>query len=90
MLEQGEILTLDDDKEYTVTFTTMLDNKNYVFLLETNNYENNMFCEYVDGGLEEVVDINIIEKLLENFKDYVKQKDNYGYLFLLHEYTFMR
>jgi hypothetical protein len=73
MLEQGEILTLDDDKEYTVTFTTMLDNKNYVFLLETNNYENNMFCEYVDGGLEEVVDINIIEKLLENFKDYVKQ-----------------
>ena len=73
MLEQGEILTLDDDKEYTVTFTTMLDNKNYVFLLETNNYENNMFCEYVDGGLEEVVDINIIEKLLENFKDYVKE-----------------
>ena len=43
MLEQSEILTLDDNKEYTVAFTTMLDNKNYVFLIEIDNYENNMF-----------------------------------------------
>ena len=42
MLEQGEILTLDDDKEYTVTFTTMIEDKNYVFLLEADNYENNI------------------------------------------------
>ncbi len=73
MLEQGEILTLDDDKEYTVTFTTMLDDKNYVFLLETNNYENNMFCEYKDDSLEEVTDINVIEKLLEKFQEYIKE-----------------
>lgn len=72
MLEQGEILTLDDDKEYTVTFTTMLDDKNYVFLLETNNYENNMFCEYEEGDLEEVTDINVIERLLEKFQEYIK------------------
>lgn len=73
MLEQGEILTLDDDKEYTVTFTTMIEDKNYVFLLEADNYENNMFCEYVDGGLEEVTDADILEKLLDNFTEYVKE-----------------
>ena len=73
MLEQGEVLTLDDDKEYTVTFTTMLDNKNYVFLLETNNYENNMFCEYLNDELEEVTDIAVIEKLLKKFEEYVHE-----------------
>ena len=65
MLEQGEVLTLDDDKEYTVTFTTMLDNKNYVFLLETNNYLND--------ELEEVTDIAVIEKLLKKFEEYVHE-----------------
>lgn len=74
MLEQSEILTLDDNKEYTVAFTTMLDNKNYVFLIEIDNYENNMFCEYdADGGLTEVTDIDVIDKLLKLYTEYVHE-----------------
>ena len=74
MLEQSEILTLDDNKEYTVAFTTMLNNKNYVFLIEINNYENNMFCEYdSEAGLTEVVDIDVIDQLLKLYTEYVHE-----------------
>ncbi len=73
MLEQSEILTLDDNKEYVVTFTVMLNNKNYVFLVEQDNYENNMFCEYNDSGLTEVLDIDVIEELLKLYAEYVHE-----------------
>ena len=74
MLEQSEILTLDDNKEYTVAFTTMLNNKNYVFLIEINNYENNMFCEYAaESGLTEVTDLDILDKLLKAYTEFVHE-----------------
>lgn len=74
MLEQSEILTLDDNKEYTVAFTTMLNNKNYVFLIEINNYENNMFCEYdAERGLTEVTDLDTLDKLLKAYTEFVHE-----------------
>ena len=74
MLEQSEILTLDDNKEYTVAFTTMLNNKNYVFLIEINNYENNMFCEYdAESGLTEVTDFDTLDKLLKAYTEFVHE-----------------
>lgn len=74
MLEQSEILTLDDNKEYTVAFTTMLDNKNYVFLIEIDNYENNMFCEFdLESGLTEVTDIDVLDQLLKLYTEYVHE-----------------
>ncbi len=69
MLEQGETLTLDDNKKYTVTFVTDLDSKTYAYLVDQDDYLNNMFCEYdKKDGLQEVVDGKIIEKLLAKFK----------------------
>ena len=74
MLEQSEILTLDDNKEYTVALTTMLKNKNYVFLIEINNYENNMFCEYdAESGLTEVTDLDTLDKLLKAYTEFVHE-----------------
>ncbi len=69
MLEQGEILTLDDNKKYSVVYVTDYNSKNYAYLVDQEDYLNNMFCEYDDeNGLQEVVDPEIIEKLLARFK----------------------
>ena len=68
MLEQGEILTLDDNKKYSVVFTTELNSKNYVYLIDQDDYTNTMFCGFDnENGLEEVIESEIIEQLLVKF-----------------------
>ncbi len=70
MLNQGEILTLNDNKKYSVVYTTELNSKNYVYLIDQDDYTNTMFCEYDNNnGLEEVVETEIIEQLLAKFKE---------------------
>jgi hypothetical protein len=70
MLNQGEILTLNDNKKYSVVYTTEFNSKNYVYLIDQDDYTNTMFCEYNnDNGLEEVVEPEIIEQLLIKFKE---------------------
>lgn len=75
MLNQGEILTLDDNKKYSVVYSTTYNNKNYVYLIDQDDYTNTMFCEFDnDKGLEEVTDSNIIEELLKLYSS--SQKNN--------------
>ena len=70
MLKQGEILTLNDNKTYSVVYTTELNSKNYVYLIDQDDYTNTMFCEYDNNnGLEEVTDSEIIEQLMLKFKE---------------------
>ncbi len=70
MLNQGEILTLNDNKKYSVVYTTELNSKNYVYLIDQDDYTNTMFCEYDNNnGLEEVVEPEIVEQLLAKFKE---------------------
>lgn len=65
MLNQGEILTLNDNKKYSVVYTIELNSKNYVYLIDQDDYTNTMFCEYDNNnGLEEVVEPEIVEQLL--------------------------
>lgn len=68
MLNQGEILTLSDNRKYSVVFTTKYKNIDYVYLIDQDDYTNTMFCKYDNNnGLEEVSDPNIIEALLKLF-----------------------
>ena len=69
MLNQSDILTLSDNKKYSVVYTTELNSKNYVYLIDQNDYTNTMFCEYDNNNrLEEVTNPEIIEQLLIKFK----------------------
>lgn len=69
MLEVGNVLTLDDNKKYSVAYATTYENKNYVFLIDQNDYANTMFCEYdEENGLDEVLDENIIVELLKMYE----------------------
>ena len=69
MLNQGEILTLNDNKKYSVVYTTELNSKNYVYLIDQDDYTNTMFCKYSNDKLEEVTEPEIIEKLMFKFKE---------------------
>lgn len=70
MLNQGEILTLNDNKKYSVVYTTELNSKSFVYLIDQDDYTNTMFCEYDNNnGLEEVVEPEIVEQLLAKFKE---------------------
>lgn len=70
MIEQGEILTLEDNKEYVVVATTVLDDINYVYLMDQKDYSNFMFCAYDQtDGLYEVEDGELLQQLLEIFNE---------------------
>lgn len=69
MLRQGDILTLDDNKKYSVVYITELNSKDYVYLIDQDDYTNTMFCEYINNELEKVVEPNIIEQLLFKYKN---------------------
>ncbi|MBQ9834353.1 MAG: hypothetical protein IJO33_04100 [Bacilli bacterium] len=69
MLEVGNVLTLDDNKKYSVVFSTLLENINYILLIDQSDYTNTMFCSYDnENGLDEVVDENIIVELLKLYE----------------------
>lgn len=75
MLEVGKILVLSDEKEYVVVSTTVLDNKNYVYLICKDDYTNFMFCEHLNNKLITVTDEIIIDKLLMLFRDNLNNTD---------------
>ena len=73
MLKQGEMLTLDDNKKYSVVWTVNYNNKNYVYLIEQDDLTNTMFCEYDnDSILNEVIDSDLIQELMSRFKQEVQ------------------
>ncbi len=70
MIEKGEILTLEDNKSYVVVSTTELNNINYVYLMNPENYAEFMFCAYDnEDGLYEVEDGELLQQLLEIFNN---------------------
>ena len=69
MLRQGEVLTLNDSRKYAVVSSAMIDNVNYVYLIDQDDYTNFMFCKYDNqNSLEEVTDQNLIERLILTFQ----------------------
>ena len=68
MIEQGEILTLEDDKDYLVVGTTKINDITYVYLINTVDYSNFMFCSYDEtDGLYEVEDAELLQNLITIF-----------------------
>lgn len=70
MLEKGELLTLDDDREYAVTALTIIDNVEYVFLMDTEDYSNFLICSYDNNdGLEDVDNQELLQELIKIFDE---------------------
>jgi hypothetical protein len=68
MIEQGDLLTLEDNKEYVVAATTAIEGIVYVYLIDQNDYSNFMFCSYDQtDGLYEVEDPDLLQSLIKTF-----------------------
>lgn len=68
MINQGDVLTLEDDKDYVVVSTTILSGITYVYLIQDNDYSNFMFCSYDQtDGLYEVEDQELLGELIKIF-----------------------
>ena len=73
MLEQGELLVLTDDKEYAVVSSIMFEDKNYVYLVDTDKYKDYKICEFHGETLEEVVDSDLFRLLVIKFNKDLKE-----------------
>lgn len=69
MLKQGEVLTLSDNKVYTVISTIEMDNTYYSYLIDNEDYSNMMFCKLEEDNVLEITDHDLIEKLLIKIKN---------------------
>jgi hypothetical protein len=69
-MNQGQILTLDDNNEYVVVKTKKYENEDYVYLIQEDDYTNIMFCKLTsESKLKEVVDPDLLEKLIIEFQN---------------------
>ena len=60
MVNIGQVITLDDDKDYMVISKANVENVNYYYLIEDSDSPSTMFC-YEDK--DELVDITDAEKI---------------------------
>jgi len=63
MLSLGRIITLDDNKEYTVLDTVNYLNNYYCYLIELNNFDNTKIYQISDDRLIEVKDDSLVNEL---------------------------
>lgn len=69
MIEQGEILTLDDNNSYIVASIIEIDNKKYTYLVHKTDYSKYILGEYTGDGIEEIEDPDLFETLLVKFNE---------------------
>ena len=82
MLEQGNIVTLKNNKKYTIVDSKYLDNTNYLCLIDQDDFYNLIFCKYnTNNTLTEIKDDETVNKLIELFNKSLnkEQKESYGY-----------
>ena len=72
MIEQGEMLVLSNNKEYAVVSSIMMQDTNYLYLVDTDKYNDYKICKLVDDSLEEVVDTDLFRLLISKFNTDLK------------------
>ena len=72
MQEEYNILTLSDNKQYVVVSSTELNGKNYVYLVDMEDHNNNIVCELNGDEVEVVEDNDILADLTLIFNDKLK------------------
>ncbi len=74
MIEQGDILTLDDQKKYVAVSILSLEGSQYVYLVNKENYKEFIIGELIgDSGVDEVDDPDLLETLIIKFNEDLKE-----------------
>jgi len=72
MIEQGEMLVLSNNKEYAAVSSIMMNDINYVYLVDTDVYKDYKICKYENDSLEEIVDQDLLRLLISKFNKDLK------------------
>lgn len=73
MIEQGEMLVLSNNKEYAVVSSIMVQDINYVYLVDTEKYNDYKICKFENDSLEEIVDTDLLRFLISKFNKDLKE-----------------
>ncbi len=69
-MKENTILTLNGSYKYLVIYSTIYNNKNYIYITNINNPLDTSFFEYTgDDRLKRVKDIKLFTKLLKKYKE---------------------
>lgn len=69
MLEQGDLITLNNGQEYIVVNQITSEGKNYIYLITKDGLSDVKICLFEGDTLTIVKDAELIEKLIEKFKE---------------------
>ncbi len=69
MINQGNAIVLSDNNKYIVVSTISYMLNDYVYLICENDYKNIKICKYKSNKLEEILDKNLLEKLVIEFNN---------------------
>ena len=69
-MKENTILTLNGSYKYLVIYSTIYNNKNYIYITNVNNPLDTSFFEYTgDDRLKRVKDIKLVTELLKKYKE---------------------
>ena len=69
-MKENTILTLNGSYKYLVIYSTIYNNKNYIYITNINNPLDTSFFEYTgDDRLKRVKDVKLFTELLKKYKE---------------------
>lgn len=68
MLDRGDVITLNNNKEYIVINQITFNGKNYVYLVSKDGISSVAVCLLEDDTLTTINDGDLVKLLLERFK----------------------
>ena len=74
MLDIKDIIKLEDKKKYAIMSKTSIEDNIYYYLLDINDYTNYKFCLEKEDTLIEIVDPEILSKLVKKFAKELREK----------------
>ena len=69
MIKKGDILTLEDDNQYTVVDMFVEEEKTYAFLVDINDTVNFIYCKIEDDGLVDLAGTADLEHVIKVIND---------------------
>lgn len=73
MLEQGELITLSNNKEYVVVSSIKYQGFNYVYILDTETYKDYKLCKFSNEELSVVKDKDLLTVLITKFNSDLRE-----------------
>ena len=73
MIEKGNLITLEDDKEYAVADTFDENDTKYIYLVDINDNTNILFGKVENDEIVTLTDPNELEMVIKKVNDHLHQ-----------------